>query len=335
MKVDSGIGGLDGVAVAAQQAQQRGYDGVWSAETSHDPFMPLLLAAEHTDRIELGTAIAVAFARNPMTLATTAWDLQAFSGGRFTLGLGSQIKPHITRRFSMEWSHPAPRMREMILAIRAIWDCWTNDTKLDFRGDFYSHTLMTPFFNPGPNPHGDAKIFIAGVGPLMTKVAGEVCDGFLVHPFTTDAYLRDITVPALEEGMAISGRQRSDFEVSLTAFVVTGTDEAEIDKAKAAARGQLAFYGSTPAYRPVLEHHGWGELQTELNRLSKQGAWQEMAGLIDDEMLATFAVIAEPDQVAAGLKERFGGLLDRVGFYLGLAGSEETQAQVIAELKDA
>jgi probable F420-dependent oxidoreductase len=246
MKVDTGIGGLTGVSGMAQLAETAGYDGVWSAETSHDPFFPLLLAAEHTERIELGTAIAVAFARNPMTLAATAWDLQAFSEGRFILGLGSQIKPHITKRFSMEWSHPAPRMREMVLAIRAIWDCWNNGTKLDFRGDFYTHTLMTPFFDPGPNPHGDAKVFIAGVGPLMTKVAGEVCDGFLVHPFTTDAYLREVTVPALEEGMAISGRQRGDFEISLTAFVVSGDDEEAMARAADAARSQLAFYGSTP-----------------------------------------------------------------------------------------
>jgi probable F420-dependent oxidoreductase len=335
MKVDTGIGGLGQAAAGAQAAESAGYDGAWSAETSHDPFMPLAIAAEHTEHLELGTAIAVAFARNPMTLANLAWDLQAFSGGRFMLGLGSQIKPHITKRFSMEWSHPAPRMREMVLAIRAIWDCWNNDAPLDFHGDFYTHTLMTPFFNPGPNPHGDAKIFVAGVGSIMTKVAGEVCDGFLVHPFTTDAYLRDVTLPALHDGMAISGRQRSDFETSLTAFVVTGNDEDEMKRMADGVRGQLAFYGSTPAYRPVLEHHGWGDLQTELNRLSKQGGWQEMAGLIDDDILRTFAVIAEPDQVAARLTERFGGLLDRVGFYMGLAGSDEVKADTIAQLRAA
>jgi probable F420-dependent oxidoreductase len=335
MKVDTGIGGLTGVAGMAQMAEAAGYDGVWSAETAHDPFFPLLLAAEHTERLELGTGIAVAFARNPMTLAATAWDLQAFSEGRFILGLGSQIKPHITKRFSMEWSHPAPRMREMVLAIRAIWDCWTNGTKLDFRGDFYTHTLMTPFFDPGPNPHGDAKIFIAGVGPLMTKVAGEVCDGFLVHPFTTDAYLRDVTIPALEEGMAISGRQRSDFEISLTAFVVSGDTEEEMKRSADAARSQLAFYGSTPAYRGVLEHHGWGDLQSELNALSKQGDWKTMATLIDDDVLNTFAVVAEPDRVGDALVERFGGLLDRVGFYLGLAGTDEQKAATIERLRNA
>ncbi len=335
MKVDGGIGQIAGAADGARLAEAAGFDGAWSAETSQDPFLPLLVAAEHTQRIELGTAIAVAFARSPMTLAQTAYDLQKFSEGRFMLGLGSQIKPHITKRFSMPWSHPAARMREMILAIRAIWDTWNTGAKLDFHGDFYTHTLMTPFFNPGPNPHGDAKIFIAGVGPLMTKVAGEVCDGFLVHPFTTDAYLRDVTLPALEEGMAIGGRQRADFEISLTAFVVSGSDEAEMQRSADAARGQIAFYGSTPAYRGVLEHHGWGDLQTELNALSKQGEWATMATLIDDDILGTFAVVTEPDQVAAGLKDRFGGVLDRVGFYLGIPGDDEVKARTIEELRGA
>ncbi len=190
MLVDGGIpADLTRAATAATDAEAAGYDGVWSAETSHDPFFPLLLAAEHTERLQLGTGIAVAFARNPMTLAQLAYDLQAYSGGRFMLGLGSQIKPHITRRFSMTWDHPAPRMRELILAIRAIWQCWNSGAKLDFSGDFYTHTLMTPFFNPGPNPSGDARIFLAGVGPKMTEVAGEVADGFLCHGFTTEAYL--------------------------------------------------------------------------------------------------------------------------------------------------
>src|SRR5919107_6411057 len=202
MKIDGGLGGdLHKVGEQAKRAEAVGYDAVWTAETAHDPFFPLLIAAEHTERIELGTAIAVAFARNPMILANIAYDLQAYSGGRFALGLGSQIKPHIEKRFSMPWSKPAARMREMILAIRAIWDSWNNGTKLDFRGDFYQHTLMTPFFNPGPNPHGDAKIFIAAVGDKMTEVAGEVCDGILIHGFTTERYLREVTLPAIDRGL--------------------------------------------------------------------------------------------------------------------------------------
>lgn len=332
MKVDGGIGSVSNAAEGARAAEAAGYDGAWTAETSQDPFLPLLLGAEHTERIELGTSIAVAFARNPMTLAQTAYDLQRFSGGRFILGLGSQIKPHITKRFSMPWSHPAPRMREMVLAIRAIWDTWNHGTKLDFRGDFYSHTLMTPFFDPGPNPHGNAKIFIAGVGPLMTKVAGEVCDGFLVHGFTTESYLREVTLPALEAGMAVSGRARDDVEISFPAFVVTGADEAAMAASATAVRRQIAFYGSTPAYRGVLEHHGWGDLQTELNTLSKQGEWAQMGTLIDDEILGTFAVVAEPSAVAAGLKGRFGDVVDRVSFYAPATDPEIWQP-VIDQLK--
>jgi probable F420-dependent oxidoreductase len=335
MKVDGGLGQLTDAAHAAQRAEAAGYDGVWTAETSHDPFMPLLLGAEHTERLELGTAIAVAFARNPMTLAQTADDLQRFSEGRFVLGLGSQIKPHITKRFSMEWSHPAPRMREMILAIRAIWDCWQNGTKLDFRGDFYTHTLMTPFFDPGPNPHGRAKIFIAGVGPLMTQVAGEVCDGFLVHGFTTESYLREVTVPALEKGMEAGGRSRQDFEISFPAFVVTGGDEDAMERSADATRRQIAFYGSTPAYRGVLEHHGWGDLQTELNTLSKEGKWAEMGTLIDDDILRTFAVVAEPPAVASALISRFGDVVDRVSFYAPYETDPDTWLPVIEELRSA
>jgi probable F420-dependent oxidoreductase len=335
MKVDGGLGQLTDAAAGARRAEEAGYDGVWTAETSHDPFMPLLLGAEHSERIELGTSIAVAFARNPMTLAQTADDLQRFSEGRFILGLGSQIKPHITKRFSMEWSHPAPRMREMILAIRAIWDCWQNGTKLDFRGDFYTHTLMTPFFDPGPNPHGRAKIFIAGVGPLMTQVAGEVCDGFLVHGFTTESYLREVTVPALEKGMETGGRSRTDFEISFPAFVVTGSDEEAMARSADATRRQIAFYGSTPAYRGVLEHHGWGDLQTELNTLSKQGEWAQMGTLIDDEILRTFAVVAEPPAVASSLIDRYGDVVDRISFYAPYETDPDTWLPVIEELRRA
>ena len=336
MKVDGGISAeLARAPDAAREAEAVGYDGIWTAETSHDPFFPLLLGAEHTERVELGTGIAVAFARNPMTLANVAYDLQAYSGGRFLLGLGSQSTPHITKRFSMEWSHPAPRMREMILAIRAIWDSWNNGTKLDFRGDFYSHTLMTPFFNPGPNPHGDAKIFLAGVGELMTEVAGEVADGFLCHGFTTEQYLREVTLPALERGLAKSGRTRADFQISGPGFVVTGANEEEMEKAAVGVRQQIAFYGSTPAYRPVLDLHGWGDLQDELNRLSKEGEWVKMGELVDDEIMATFAVVAEPRKLADGLKERYGDVIDRISFYAPYRSDPELWASVMDDLKAA
>jgi probable F420-dependent oxidoreductase len=333
MQVDGGLGGAladAGSMAAAQEAQ--GYDGLWTAETSHDPFFPLLLASQQTEKVELGTGIAVAFARNPMNLAQIAWDLQAASSGRFILGLGSQIKPHITKRFSMPWSHPAPRMREMILAIRAIWASWNDGTKLDFHGDFYTHTLMTPFFNPGPNPHGNAKIFLAGVGELMTEVAGEVCDGFLCHGFTTEQYLREVTLPALERGATKAGRSPSDIEISGPAFVVTGTNDEEMERSVQGTKQQIAFYGSTPAYRGVLELHGWGGLQEDLNKMSKEGKWKEMGELITDDILETFAVVGEPEQIAAGLQERYGDVVSRISFYAPYASDPDRWKAVMDQL---
>jgi probable F420-dependent oxidoreductase len=310
--IDGGVGfDPSGVIETARAAEKAGYDGIWSAETSHDPFLPLALAAEHTDHLELGTGIAVAFARNPMNLAVVANDLQTLSRGRFMLGLGSQIRPHIEKRYSMTWSHPAARMREMVLAIRAIWHSWSEGDRLEFRGEFYRHTLMTPMFDPGPNPYGNPKIFVAAVGPRMTEVVGEVADGILIHGFTTERYIREVTIPALERGLALSGRTRADFQTSYPGMVVTGPDEASLELAKTAVKKQLAFYGSTPAYRPVLELHGWGDLQTELNNLSKQGKWDEMADLIDDEVVETFAVVESLENLVPTIRRRFDGIVDR------------------------
>ena len=336
MLVDGGIG--SDLAKAADQAKLQedlGFDGLWAAETNHDPFLALTLAAEHTERIELGTGIAVAFARSPMTLAQTAYNLNAFAEGRFLLGLGSQIKAHITRRFSMPWSHPAARMREFVLAMRAIWDSWEQGTKLDFRGDFYEHTLMTPFFDPGANEHGAPRVFLAAVGELMTRTAGEVCDGMLCHGFTTESYLREVTMRALGEGFDAGGRTRADIQLSLPAFVVTGTTEEEMAAAARGVREQIAFYGSTPAYRGVLEHHGWGDLQGELNALSKQGEWKQMGTLVDDEILRTFAVVAEPEQVGDELLARFGDLVDRVSFYAPYQATAGAFAPAIDRLRSA
>ncbi len=317
MLIDGGIGtDLRTAAESARKSEEAGYDAIWSSETSHDPLLPLLIAAEHTERLGLGTAIVVAFGRSPMTLALSAWDLNAFSEGRFLLGLGSQIKPHIEKRYSMPWSHPAPRMREFIMAMRAIWDSWQNGTKLDFRGDFYTHTLMTPFFNPGPNPYGAPKVFLAAVGEGMTKVAAEVADGMLVHGFTTERYLREVTIPAIEAGLAASGRTRADYQLSYPAFVATGGTEEEMAAADTGTRKQIAFYASTPAYRGVLECHGWGELQTELNSLSKRGEWDEMGRLISDEILDAFAVRGTPEEVPAALHRRFGDIIDRISLYM-------------------
>ncbi len=334
MRVDGGVGvDLETAGASARETEEAGYDGAWSAETGHDPFLPLVVAAEHTKRLELGTGIAVAFARNPMNLASMANDLQAYSKGRFMLGLGSQIKPHIEKRFSMPWSQPAARMRELILAMRAIWGCWSEGTKLDFKGDFYTHTLMTPFFNPGPNRYGPPKVFLAAVGELMTTVAGEVADGVLAHGFTTERYLREATIPALERGLAVSARRREDVQVSYPSFVVTGTSEAEMADAARGVRAQIAFYGSTPAYRPVLELHGWGDLQTALNTLSKQGEWMKMAELIDDEVLHTFAVVAEPEDVPARILARVGDVVDRITFYAPYRSDPERWRGILAGFK--
>ncbi|MFZ9629945.1 MAG: LLM class F420-dependent oxidoreductase [Ilumatobacteraceae bacterium] len=339
MKVDGGIGGsLHGAAAQAKELEAAGYSGAWTAETSHDPFFPLLLAAEHTEHLELGTSIAVAFARNPMTLANIGWDLQSFSRGRFVLGLGSQIKPHITKRFSMDWSHPAPRMRELILAIRAIWDTWLHGTPLAFRGEFYTHTLMTPFFTPERTDLGDfgvPKIFLAGVGELMTEVAGEVCDGFICHGFTTERYLREVTLPALARGRAKAGKTMEGFEIVGPSFVVTGTDPKQMADAAAGTRQQIAFYGSTPAYRGVLDLHGWGDLQEQLNSLSKRGEWQAMGDLITDEILDAFAVVAQPEDVGAELHRRYGDVIQRISFYAPYQSDPDRWQRVLDDLRNA
>ncbi len=339
MKVD-GSAGLDLAAVPeqARTGEQMGYSGLWTAETAHDPFLPLLLAAEHTETVELGTSIAVAFARNPMTLAQTAWDLQTYSKGRFILGLGSQIKPHITKRFSMPWSRPAARMREMILAIRAIWDTWLTGTPLAFRGEFYTHTLMTPFFTPERDDLeacGPPKIFLAGVGELMTEVAGEVADGFICHGFTTERYLREITIPALERGRARAGKTLDGFEIVGPSFVVTGNDESELTAAADATRRQIAFYGSTPAYRPVLDLHGWGEVQDHLNAASKRGEWETMGTLITDEMLQAFAVVGEAETIAPELHRRYGDVIQRISFYAPYRSDPQRWRKVMHDIRSA
>ncbi|MGI9592131.1 MAG: LLM class F420-dependent oxidoreductase [Myxococcota bacterium] len=320
---------------AARRLEEAGYAGGFSFEGRHDPFLPLAVAAQQTERLELIPAIAIAFARNPMLLANLGYDMQLLSKGRFILGLGTQIKPHIEKRFSMTWSRPAARMREMVLAIRAIWDCWENGTPLDFRGEFYTHTLMTPVFNPGPNPFGMPPIWCAGVGPKMTEVVGEVADGFFVHPFGTAGFLRDVTIPALERGMGRSGRKRENFTISCQTILATGRNEEELLAARNGARAQISFYGSTPAYRPVLEHCGRGELQDELNRLSKQGKWLEMAGLIDDELLETIAITGERGEIAGKIKARCAGLVDRVSLAAPFAPDAELWSDVVAELKEA
>jgi probable F420-dependent oxidoreductase len=299
----------------ARELEDRGFRGIWTPETTHNPFLPLCLAAYATQRIELGTAIAVAFPRSPMVTAHIAWDLAAQSDGRFLLGIGTQIKPHITKRFSTVWDKPGPRLRDYILALRAIWQAWQRNTPLNYRGEFYQHTLMTPFFQPPPLERPHIPIYIAGVNTYLCQLAGELCEGFHVHPFHTADYLREVIVPNVEIGAQKVGRRRRDVTLSCAIFVVTGETAEEIENDKVMVKSQIAFYASTPSYRAVMEHHGWGEIQEELNKLTRQSRWMEMHEKISDEMLDHFAVIAPPEELPYKVKERYGELLDRVGYY--------------------
>ena len=305
---------LGAVAERAARAQALGFDGVFTADISHNPFLRVMAAASAAPGVEVGTSVAVAFARSPMVVAQTAWDLASFTGGRFRLGLGAQVKPHIERRFSMPWGRPVERMAEFIGALRAIWDTWQNGTRLRFRGEHYSLTLMTPFFDPGPIAHPDVPIHIAGVGPRMSRLAGEVCDGYHVHPFHTVRYLREVTLPAMREGAVAAGRSPDQVEMASSVMVATGRDESEIEEARLRVRQQIAFYASTPAYRRVLDAHDW-DFGPALARLARMGRWQRMADLIPDEVVAEVAVEAPVDRLGSAVRARYEGLLDRVGCY--------------------
>lgn len=315
------------------ELERLGYDRAFSFEAKHDPFVPLAVAAEHTTTMGLGTAVAIAFARTPMTLANVAWDLQTLTEGRFTLGLGSQIEQHITQRFSMPWSRPVERMREMVLAITAIWTAWETGDRLDFAGDFYTHTRMIPAFDPGPNPFGRPPVFTAGVGPKMTAVAGEVADGFLVHPVNSRRSLQELTLPALAEGAARSGRSLDGFEVVCVTIVVTGRTEEEMSRSREAVRRQLAFYGTTPAYQPVFALHGHGDLRPELARLAREDRWDDMATLIPDDLLEAIAVCGEPESIAGLVRDRLEGISDSVSLVNNRAPDPQHFAEVVAALK--
>src|SRR5215831_11242983 len=328
MRIDGALlGDPSEVATAARSLESQGFDGILSFEGQHDPFLPLAVAAEHTRRVELSTAIAIAFARNPMVCAYMANDLQLLSRGRFVLGLGSQIRPHIEKRFGQAWSKPNARMREFVQAMRAIWHAWESGERLAFRGAFYTHTLMTPFFSPGPNPYGRPPIALAGFGPAMIAVAGEVADGWIVHPLNSPAYVEAVGLPALERGLARTGRARRDVEIACQTIAMIGSTDAEIATARMKAKGQIAFYGSTPAYRVLLDHHGWGDLQPELNRMSKQGQWSEMIALVTDDMLDAIGVAGRPAEVGRRLRER-NAWADRTSLVL----YNETEPEAVVDL---
>jgi len=317
IRIDGGFGfdrefhNTDTLVRQAQELEELGYDGLLVAEIAHDPFMPLAMAALHTERIELRTCIAVALARTPMNMANIGHDLNAYSKGRFTLGLGSQIKPHITKRFSMPWHGPARQMREYIEALHAIWDCWYDKKPLNYVGDYYQHRLMTPEFTPTNTEYGRPKVLMAAVGPMMMATAAAVADGIIVHSFCTDKHFREVMLPRLETELAANGRTLDDFEIQFPVFVACGETEEELMREKDAIKYRIGFYGSTPAYKTVLDTHGWGDLQPRLNRMTKEGQWDQLPGEISDEVLHAFAAVGDPIEVATQIKQRFGGLIDR------------------------
>lgn len=316
----------------ASRAEQAGYDGIATVEALHDPFIPLALAAAETERIALTTGIAVAFARSPMTTAQAAYDLALLSKGRFTLGLGSQIKPHIEKRFSMPWSRPAARMRDYLLALRAIWSCWQDGTRLDYDGEFYRHTLTTPNFTPEAHEYGPPKVRIAAVGPRMTEVAGEVSDGLICHAFTTAQYIREVTAPGVRTGAERAGRRASEVELIAAPMVAVLDDDDRVPEILRSIRKKLAFYGSTPAYRAVLEMHGWGALHDELHALSRRGEWDEMAGRITDEQLHTLAVVGQSSEIAGRLIDEYDGLCSWVNPYIPDVDAPDLIDRVVAEV---
>jgi probable F420-dependent oxidoreductase len=304
----------------ARAADEMGFDAIWSSETVHDPFLPGALIAEHTRRLHFGTAVAIAFARSPATLAYTAWDLAQASGGRFILGLGTQVKAHVERRFGMPWPDSVVgKLREQVAALRAFWRSWQNNERLNFRGEYYKLTLMSPFFNPGPIQNPSIPIYLAGVNTGLARLAGEIADGFHVHPLHTPRYVREVVLPAIEGGATQAGRSRSDVKVTISAFAATNPEE------KAFVRSQIAFYASTPSYRPVMALHGWEEVAERLSRHASHSEWSEMPALISDEMLSTFAVVAPVSDLPAALSKRYSGLADRLWLYIPFKPGERDE----------
>jgi probable F420-dependent oxidoreductase len=337
MKIDATLPSeIEGTKEAAAELETAGYDGIWTGESSHDPFLKLLLASEATERATIGTSIAIAFGRTPLVLAHSGYDLAQYSRGRFVLGLGSQVKPHIERRFSMPWSRPAARMREFVLALRAIWACWQDGTPLDFRGEFYRHTLMTPFFSPERHDFGPPQVHLAGVGELMTEVAGEVCDGFLVHPFTTRRYYDAVTLPALQRGRSAGGRPgMDDFVVSGRVFVAIGRNDEELERAIEGTKRQIAFYASTPAYRSVLDMHGFGDLQPELTRLTREGRWADMSALIGQDLLDAMVAVGDPETVGHEVATAWGDVYERITLYVNYEIDPDVLTETAAVVRNA
>lgn len=334
MKIDGPFyAQMSGAAEEAKRLAAIGYDGVYSLEGSWDPFFPLALASEHAPELDIATGIAVAFPRNPSHIAYQAWDLQTFSKGKFSLGIGSQIKAHIEKRFGVEFSPPAARMREYILAVKAFFDCWQNGSKLNFEGKFYRHTLMTPMFNPGPNEYGVPPIMLGALGPKMTEVAGEVADGLIVHPFNSMPFLEEKALPAVKLGLEKSGRSMDDFCLQVNAIIITGETEEQYQAAEKSVKDLLGFYASTPAYAPPMAAVGLGDLQPKMNALSKQGKWDELADHVDDHFVDAFCTRGKPEEIAGKLKQKYGAYADRLAIYAPYAAPDSMWKRIISDLK--
>jgi len=300
------------LAALASKLEHAGCHALHFAEIGHDPFLCVAAAAAGARALAFGTSIALAFTRSPTTLAYTAHDLNTATGGKFVLGLGPQVKPHIERRFGFAWSEPVQRMREVVLALRAVWACWQSGGPLKFDGDIFKLSLMPPAFRPEPTPYAPPPIYLAAVGPKMAEMAGEVADGLFVHAFTTEPYVREVLMPAVEAGLKRSGRSRKEFQVCYAAFIADTTAAESVAAARAQARQAVAFYASTPNYRAVLDQHGIGDLQPKLQQMTRQGAWMQMADAISDEVLDLFCITGAPDALAEGLQRRWSGLVDQL-----------------------
>jgi len=324
LKLDTQLRDFDfaQIGVQARRLEAMGFDGLWTFESNHDPFLPLALAAQATQRIGLGTNIAVAFARSPFATALAAWDLQRGSGGRFRLGLGTQVRAHVERRFSAAFERPAERVKDCIRCIRAIWETFQTDAKPAYKGEFYQFTLINPFFNGGPIAHPAIPIYLAGVNPAMCRAAGEVADGFAVHPFHSVGYLREVVRPHLDEGARLSGKTVDALDLYAPVFAVSGDTQAEIDRAAEEVRRQIAFYASTPNYRHVLDFHGFGALGEELSAMARRGDWEGMPGRVTDQMVQLFSLVAPPGELAGALRKRYAGLLGRVALYFPIAADD-------------
>jgi probable F420-dependent oxidoreductase len=324
MKFDASllVHDLGQMPALARFADETGFDGIWTFETAHEPFLPLVLAAEHSRRLSVGTSIAVAFARSPAILASISWDLARFSKGRFILGLGTQVKGHNERRFGIKWDKPVEKMREVILAVRAIWDCWQNQSPLNFQGQYFKLTLMTPFFSPAPHEFDRIPIFIAGVNRRMCQLGGELCEGFHVHPLHSARYIREVVLPNIEQGLAKAARKRHDIELSSSIFVIPTDDPKQAAQYESEVRQQISFYASTPPYRPVFDLEGWGGVADQLKSCVARGRWEEMPALITDEMLGRLALRGSWSELPQKVLKKYSGLLDRVSYYFPVLPGE-------------